>query len=1014
MSSAAKMILTVFVCFSIGLGVVGYFYFDTQEQLILRDEQNQLLSIVSSKSNQILAWRNERIGDGLYFLSDKPLVKHIRGIISNPDNGRDNEDVVQWMRVLQKAYSYRRIMLFNSGGRLLLTSDHGSDNGMSDEFHGLFDTLDKRIPVSLVDCHVTDTSVSPHFDLVVIIPADDKDGSRIAGYLVMKIDPNDYLYPALQNWPTSFKSCEALLVRREGKNVIYLNSLRYSNAKPGTLRFSIDDNSLPAAAIVRGQGGIVDGNDYRGVLVLAAGQRVPGSPWYVVAKIDQEEMYAEIVRMRYISGIALAFLLITAALGVGFVWIGQLRKYEKKQLDLERQSSELAQRYRHLTRYAHDIIFLTDSELNIEDMNEQGLREYGYTTNQLKSMSVRDLHIDGPDLNSMLDIVAAEGGLLTECVHRRADGSLFPVEVSVSLVSSEGKRYYEAIIRNITERKRNEKRSNRLNRLYEVLSGISRSMTRAQNVGELYGETCQLIVEESDLRMAWCGLIDSATGRVIPVASAGEGLGYLAAVDIDLNDPLRGHGPIGKCSVTARHVVVNTIDWERTMVPWHAVALEYGFHSIAAFPVQMGARVIGALALYSGEPDFFSDIEVALLDRISAELSFAVSYIEAELRRSEMEQQLEASEIMMRKILDNFRDVYFRTNRDGRFVLISSSVLRVYRYDSLDELIGQPAVVLYKDPGARIALMNELSKHGKVDDMVGEGVRRDGTAFWVSLSAQFVYDEKGEWQGIEGVVRDISERRETEERVRRMNDELEVRVSERTAQLESAIRELESFSYSVSHDLRAPLRHVMGFIDLLRMHLESKDETTLRYISLISDASRRLSTLIDDLLDFSRIGRRDLITMDISMQEMVDSVIREQEQMNPDRRLNWTVGKLPVISADPNLIRIVLNNLLSNAVKFTRTREIAEIEIGLESAADGMNVFFVRDNGVGFEQEYADKLFGVFQRLHSEDDFEGTGIGLAMVQRILARHGGSIRASGVVDKGAEFHFSLPMKESDKS
>jgi signal transduction histidine kinase len=235
-------------------------------------------------------------------------------------------------------------------------------------------------------------------------------------------------------------------------------------------------------------------------------------------------------------------------------------------------------------------------------------------------------------------------------------------------------------------------------------------------------------------------------------------------------------------------------------------------------------------------------------------------------------------------------------------------------------------------------------------------------------------------------------------------------LRQKAAELQASNEELESFSYSVSHDLRAPLRHISGFMELLQKHsLPALDETGRRYMRMIIESSRRMGLLIDDLLAFSRMGRSEMQMKTLNLEELVEEVIREMQRETEGRDIVWKIGSLPVVQGDSVMLRLVLVNLISNAVKFTRTRSRAEIEIGCNAGKEE-HVCFVRDNGVGFDMKYAKKLFGVFQRLHRQEEFEGTGIGLANVRRIVARHGGRTWAEGSVDGGATVCFTLPIIE----
>ena len=251
---------------------------------------------------------------------------------------------------------------------------------------------------------------------------------------------------------------------------------------------------------------------------------------------------------------------------------------------------------------------------------------------------------------------------------------------------------------------------------------------------------------------------------------------------------------------------------------------------------------------------------------------------------------------------------------------------------------------------------------------------------------------------------EVNERKRREDEVRDLNQELAKRASE----LEASNKELEAFAYSVSHDLRAPLRHSAGYAELLQKQASSLlDEKSRRYIQTILDASKRMGNLIDDLLSFSRIGRADAKKTMVNLDKLVEETVAEiRQEAAKGRDIAWKIGRLPVSYGDRSMLKLVVGNLVSNAVKFTRKKPHAEIEIGSIDKGDQAEVF-VRDNGTGFDMQYANQLFGVFQRLHLRDEYEGTGIGLAIVQRVVHRHGGTVRAQGEVDKGATFYFSLP-------
>jgi len=260
---------------------------------------------------------------------------------------------------------------------------------------------------------------------------------------------------------------------------------------------------------------------------------------------------------------------------------------------------------------------------------------------------------------------------------------------------------------------------------------------------------------------------------------------------------------------------------------------------------------------------------------------------------------------------------------------------------------------------------------------------------------------------LQQTLQEIAERRRAEAEILKLNAELQNNIS----QLEAANNELKSFSYSVSHDLRAPLRHIMGYVELLQKNASQLlDAKSLHYLVTISDSAKRMGILIDDLLTFSRIGRAEMRMTQFALEQLVQEVLNDLEKETEGRGIQLEIGPLPDIYGDRPMIKLVFMNMIANAIKFTLPRKQARIQIGTGPDQEGQTVLFVRDNGVGFDMKYADKLFGVFQRLHSTGQFEGTGIGLANIQRIIHRHGGKTWAEGSVDEGATFSISLPKTQ----
>jgi len=548
---------------------------------------------------------------------------------------------------------------------------------------------------------------------------------------------------------------------------------------------------------------------------------------------------------------------------------------------------------------------------------------------------------------------------------------------------------------------------------FRLLSSTAGRLLRADEPQTIVEELCGDVMAYLDCQAFFNFLVDEKAGRLRLNACAGIPDEEARAIEwLDYGVAVCGCVAQGRQRIIAEDIL-HTADVRTDLVK------SFGIQAYCCHPLIAQDRLIGTLSFGTKIRAQFTPEEVELMRIVTDQVAVAIqrkqaeealTQLNAELeqRVSERTAELRTASLYSRSLIEASLDPLVTISPDGKITDVNEATEQVTGR-SRSELIGTDFSDYFTEPDAAQAGYRKVLADGQVRDYPLTIRDASGKTTDVLYNATVYHNAQGEAQGVFAAARDVTETKRVVAELAKHREHLEDMVKERTAELEAANKELESFSYSVSHDLRAPLRAIDGYARMiLKKEGDKFGEETMRKFNVIRSSSQMMGQLIDDILTLSRVVKKHLSTSQLEMDSVIREVWKELETINPERNMKLTVQDVPAVYGDRTLIKQVYVNLLSNAVKFTKDRDPALIETG-GYVEENENVYYIKDNGVGFEMEYYDKLFGIFQRLHKAEEFEGTGVGLAIVQRIVQRHGGRAWAEGKVNEGATFYFTLPQK-----
>ncbi len=962
--------------FTIGIFVLILIYNTSQRTRIFSEQKDNLSSIAILKLKQIELWRQERFGNAIVIRDNVALVKLLHQSLEKNSSALKTE-FYNRMGALLNQYDYSDVILLDTALNVRMSFSNGEVFGKNEIRREKNDMLVNHA-IYMTDLRRVSPDDSVSLDIMIPLIDNKNFEPDFFGILVLRVNPLKTLFPLIKLWPTSSKSSETLLLRKDGDSVLFLNELRHKSNTSLNLRLPLNHESLLGARAARGESGIVEGVDYRNIPVVGYISLVPGFSWFMITKTDKSELLAPVRRYFFYSAlVAFLVLLINTGLFVNWNRNQRIRTLRKK-LESEAAIRKLEAESRLSEQQ------LIESEKLYRNLFENMLNGFAYC---------KMLHEEGQPLDFLIinvnkayitltGLVDVEGKKASEAIPgiQKTDQDLLQRYLRVSVsglpetfeiyveamkmwfmisVYCPQRDYFVAVFDVITERKK-------------VEASLRESEDKFKYVFDysLIGKSITMPTGEIHVNKAFCDMT-----------------GYSA-------EELSG---LKWQNITHPDDVEMTLNSVNSLLFGKTDSVRFTKRYIKKDGSVLWVDVSSSLRLdKEGKPLYFMTSLNDITERIQAE----------EILRND--------EKRFRDLIEALPQLFWTSLPDGSCDYLNRQWVEYTGIPESEQVGYGWLEQLHPDHRQIIeSKWKEKIREGIAFDFEFRIRRADGEYHWFQTRAVPIRNSEQIITKWLGSNTDIESIRKAEAQLMDYNKDLENSVIQRTGQLEMANKELEAFSYSVSHDLRAPLRAVHGFTKILTEDYDKiLDDEGRRICKVITSSATQMSELIDDLLSFSRIGRSSLNPSLLNMEDMAASTANELSNLEQRSDIKFSIGKLNNMHGDSNLIKIVWNNLISNAIKYTSKEAAPEIKISSRSE-DGNLVYVIKDNGVGFDMKYANKLFGVFQRLHSESEFEGNGVGLAIVQRIISRHGGKIWAEGVPGKGATFSFSLPDKEDDK-
>ncbi len=751
-------LLFAFLAITIIISITGLYIYNAQKAEIKSNIYSELSFISKSKLEQINEWKNNRLGDAYKISGNQSFIFDVQKWLSNHNEKGLRQRIEKLIEVIQRDSNYSDVNLIDTGFNVRLSWDGNHPLSEYDKKNLL--TVSKTKKNLFTDLHKSEIYSAIHLDYIIPLVLELNEKENLIGFMIIRINPEKYLYPAIQSWPTLSKSAETLLIRRENDHILFLNELRHKKNTALNLTAPLSDTLLPAVKAVLGNKGIFEGIDYRGVKVLSDLIRIPGTNWFMVTKVDLEEIYTPLRERALLIFLLAIGLIIIAFVSSVLIWRHQRSVFYRVKYKLETERKVLEKHFSYLIKNANDIILLLNEGGKIIEANDRALSVYGYTQDELLELNIKDIRSEETMelITKDLEEVRTNSGLVFETEHKRKDGTKFPVEVSSRTIEIENAVYYQSIVRDITERKQTEEKLERLNRLYAFLSQINQAIVRANEREKLFNEICEIAIQFGKFNMAWFGLVDYEKKNINILAAFPNKNETIKNSVINYTNETSEVLVFAEALNTQFVTVNNEIHSGRSLSDSIVELQDLDFCSIAVLPIKFENKIVGVFTVYSSEANYFHEEEIRLLDEVGLDISFALENIKAK-------EILRESEIRLKNLFDNSPigivmlddlDRIISINREFEkifhFTLEEIKELNINEIIAPDQLINEAVSLSIKSLSGEVVQKESIRK------------RKDGSLINVEIfGVPIIVDKKQ--IGIYGMYIDITKRKIAEEEI---------------------------------------------------------------------------------------------------------------------------------------------------------------------------------------------------------------------------------------------------------